>query len=97
MLAGLLFAPGKHPVQLCFFTPGPRVGGYTEVSANTLLGSFQLLGLGEVSVSNALVRRPLICWMWDEATDSCAGPFVTYPDYRPQSWLWDSFGRTWSP
>lgn len=57
--------PGKHPVQLCFFRPGLRVGGYTEVPANTLLGLFQLLGLSEVSVSTALVRGPWSaqCWM----------------------------------
>lgn len=50
--------PGKHSMQLCFFRPRLRVGGYTEVPANTLLGLFQLLGLGEVTVSTALVRGP---------------------------------------
>lgn len=50
--------PGKHAVQLCFFRPGLRVGGCTEVLANTLLGVFHSLVLSEVSVSPTLIQGP---------------------------------------
>lgn len=50
--------PGKHAVQLCFFRPGLRVGGCTEVPANTLLGVFHSPVLGEVSVSPTLIQGP---------------------------------------
>lgn len=50
--------PGKHAVQLCFFRPGVRVGGCTEVLANTLLGVFLWLVLSEVSVSPTLIQGP---------------------------------------
>lgn len=46
---------GKHAVQLCFFRPELRVGGCTEVLANTLLGLFHSLVLSEVSVSPTLI------------------------------------------
>lgn len=56
--------PQEHSAQLYFFGPRLRVGGYTEVPANTLLGLLQLLGLSEVTVSTVLVRGPWSAARW---------------------------------
>lgn len=89
--------PGKPFEQLCFFRPRLRVGWYTEVPANTLLGLFQLLGPGEVTVSTTLAEGAwsAACWMKPRAyvLAVCYRLWIYFYFFVPEAlFLW----LTWS-
>lgn len=75
-------------MQLCFFIPGLRVGGCTEVLANTLLGVFHSLVLSEVGVSPTLIQGPWSarCWVKRRTRAGRLWPILIFPSSPMLSW-----------